>query len=41
MIDDNAVQMAHNDFGDFYASIGRLNEALKAYSRTRDYCTNR
>ena len=33
------VQMGHNDLGDFYYDIGDLANAMKSYSRARDYCT--
>ena len=31
--------MGNEDLGSHYHSIGDLNNALKAYSRMRDYCT--
>lgn len=31
--------MGHNDIGDYYYQRGDLNNALKSYTRTRDYCT--
>lgn len=31
--------MGHNDLGDHYYNCGNLTNALKCYSRTRDYCT--
>src|ERR1700744_3188357 len=33
------VQMGNEDLGTHYYTIGDLNNALKAYSRMRDYCT--
>ncbi|KAL0373633.1 UNVERIFIED_CONTAM: COP9 signalosome complex subunit [Sesamum radiatum] len=34
-----SIRMAYNDFGDFYYAHGQLDEALKSYVSTRDYCT--
>ncbi|KAJ3051471.1 COP9 signalosome complex subunit 1 [Rhizophlyctis rosea] len=34
-----SIRMGHNDLGDFYYDIGDLANAMKSYSRTRDYCT--
>ncbi|KAJ3343392.1 cop9 signalosome complex subunit [Gonapodya sp. JEL0774] len=34
-----SIRMAHNDLGNHYYAIGDLNNALKSYSRTRDYAT--
>eukprot|EP00735_Rhodelphis_limneticus_P008932 TRINITY_DN2398_c0_g1::TRINITY_DN2398_c0_g1_i1::g.20633::m.20633 TRINITY_DN2398_c0_g1::TRINITY_DN2398_c0_g1_i1::g.20633 ORF type:complete len:482 (-),score=118.26,sp/P45432/CSN1_ARATH/54.00/9e-147,RPN7/PF10602.4/3.8e-54,RPN7/PF10602.4/3.9e+03,PCI/PF01399.22/2.7e-15,Crust_neurohorm/PF01147.12/1.3,Crust_neurohorm/PF01147.12/1.3e+03,Crust_neurohorm/PF01147.12/1.4e+02 TRINITY_DN2398_c0_g1_i1:136-1518(-) len=34
-----SIRMGHNDLGDFFYERGDLNGALKAYIRTRDYCT--
>lgn len=31
--------MGHNDLGDFFFQRGDLQNALKSYLRTRDYCT--
>jgi COP9 signalosome complex subunit 1 len=33
-----SIRMGHNDLGDFHYDCGSLNEALKCYIRTRDYC---
>ena len=33
------MQMGNEDLGNHYYSIGDLNNAVKAYSRMRDYCT--
>lgn len=30
----------HDDLGDHYLDCGDLTNALKCYSRARDYCTN-
>lgn len=30
----------HDDLGDHYLDCGDLSNALKCYSRARDYCTN-
>ena len=30
--------MGHNDLGDHHYRCGNLKNALKSYSRTRDYC---
>ncbi|RGB38091.1 COP9 signalosome complex subunit 1 [Rhizophagus diaphanus] len=34
-----SIRMGHNDLGDHYYNCGNLTNALKCYSRTRDYCT--
>ncbi|KAJ3089637.1 cop9 signalosome complex subunit [Quaeritorhiza haematococci] len=34
-----SIRMGHNDLGDHYYNCGDLTNALKCYSRTRDYCT--
>eukprot|EP00898_Chlorokybus_atmophyticus_P005592 jgi/Chlat1/6033/Chrsp4S06328 len=34
-----SIRMGHNDLGDFYYQRGELQNALKSYIRTRDYCT--
>eukprot|EP01135_Chromosphaera_perkinsii_P000285 Nk52_evm54s62 gene=Nk52_evmTU54s62 len=34
-----SIRMGHNDLGDFHYERGELAQALKCYSRTRDYCT--
>ncbi|KAJ3292275.1 cop9 signalosome complex subunit [Borealophlyctis nickersoniae] len=34
-----SIRMGHNDLGDHYYNCGDLANALKCYSRTRDYCT--
>jgi len=34
-----SIRMGHNDLGDFFYQRGDLNNALKCYVRTRDYCT--
>ncbi|RUS15827.1 hypothetical protein BC937DRAFT_91948 [Endogone sp. FLAS-F59071] len=34
-----SIRMGHNDLGDHYYNCGDLPNALKCYSRTRDYCT--
>ncbi|RVX74633.1 hypothetical protein B0A52_01759 [Exophiala mesophila] len=34
-----SIRMGNEDLGTHYHSIGDLNNALKAYSRMRDYCT--
>ena len=31
--------MGHNDIGEYFYQRGDLNNALKSYTRTRDYCT--
>jgi COP9 signalosome complex subunit 1 len=35
-----SIRMGHNDLGDFYFSRGDMNNAVKSYLRTRDYCTS-
>lgn len=32
--------MGHNDLGDLYYDQGDLQNALKSYTRARDYCTS-
>ncbi|TPX34998.1 hypothetical protein SmJEL517_g02516 [Synchytrium microbalum] len=34
-----SIRMGHNDLGDHYYNCGDLSNALKCYSRTRDYVT--
>ncbi|OZJ03716.1 hypothetical protein BZG36_03295 [Bifiguratus adelaidae] len=34
-----SIRMGHNDLGDHYYACGDLGEALKCYTRARDYCT--
>ncbi|CAJ0916573.1 5705_t:CDS:10 [Entrophospora sp. SA101] len=34
-----SIRMGHNDLGDHHYRCGNLKNALKSYSRTRDYCT--
>ncbi|CAG8522186.1 23146_t:CDS:2 [Cetraspora pellucida] len=34
-----SIRMGHNDLGDHYYHCGNPTNALKCYSRTRDYCT--
>ena len=34
-----SIRMGHNDLGDFYYQRGEFQNALKSYTRTRDYCT--
>ncbi|XP_077248564.1 COP9 signalosome complex subunit 1 [Tasmannia lanceolata] len=34
-----SIRMGYNDFGEFYYAHGSLGDALKNYTRTRDYCT--
>lgn len=36
---DSRPQMGNEDLGNHYYTIGDLNNAVKAYSRMRDYCT--
>lgn len=35
-----SIRMGNNDLGDYYYQRGDLNNALKCYTRTRDYCTS-
>jgi COP9 signalosome complex subunit 1 len=35
-----SIRMGHNELGDFYFSRGDMNNAVKSYLRTRDYCTS-
>ncbi|KAK3734538.1 hypothetical protein QZH41_010394, partial [Actinostola sp. cb2023] len=35
-----SVRRGHDDLGDHYFECGDLNNALKCYSRARDYCTS-
>ncbi|XP_066026801.1 COP9 signalosome complex subunit 1-like [Pocillopora verrucosa] len=34
-----SIRCGHDDIGDHYFECGDLNNALKCYSRARDYCT--
>ncbi|KAG9284044.1 hypothetical protein G9A89_022818 [Geosiphon pyriformis] len=34
-----SIRMGHNELGDHHYNCGSLTNALKCYSRTRDYCT--
>lgn len=34
-----SIRMGHQDLGDHYFACGDMTNALKSYSRTRDYCT--
>ncbi|CAG8824622.1 25821_t:CDS:2, partial [Gigaspora rosea] len=34
-----SIRMGHNDLGDHYYNCGNPTNALKCFSRTRDYCT--
>ncbi|KAJ3318677.1 hypothetical protein HDU76_000759 [Blyttiomyces sp. JEL0837] len=34
-----SIRMGHQDLGDHFYKAGELTNALKCYSRTRDYCT--
>lgn len=34
-----SIRMAHRDLGDHFKGTGDLQEALKAYNKTRDYCS--
>jgi COP9 signalosome complex subunit 1 len=34
-----SIRLGYNDLGDFHYERGNLDEALKSYIRTRDYCT--
>ncbi|EPQ31263.1 uncharacterized protein PFL1_01448 [Pseudozyma flocculosa PF-1] len=34
-----SIRMAHRDLGDHFRSTGELQEALKSYTRTRDFCS--
>ncbi|XP_001628909.2 COP9 signalosome complex subunit 1 [Nematostella vectensis] len=35
-----SIRRGHDDLGDHYFECGDLNNALKCYSRSRDYCTS-
>ncbi|KAK7484674.1 hypothetical protein BaRGS_00024082 [Batillaria attramentaria] len=35
-----SIRRGHDDLGDHYLDCGDLSNALKCYSRARDYCTN-
>lgn len=35
-----SIRRGHDDLGDHYLDCGDLNNALKCYSRARDYCTS-
>lgn len=35
-----SIRRGHDDVGDHYSDCGDLNNALKCYSRARDYCTS-
>ena len=35
-----SIRRGHDDLGDHYMELGDLNNALKCYSRSRDYCTS-
>lgn len=35
-----SVRRGHDDLGDHYLDCGDLSNALKCYSRARDYCTS-
>ncbi|XP_074595982.1 COP9 signalosome complex subunit 1-like [Brevipalpus obovatus] len=35
-----SVRRGHDDLGDHYLKLGDINNALKCYSRSRDYCTH-
>ncbi|CDO77396.1 hypothetical protein BN946_scf184857.g2, partial [Trametes cinnabarina] len=34
-----SIRMAHRDLGDFYRSVGEHNNALKHYTKSREFCT--
>ncbi|KAJ3020784.1 COP9 signalosome complex subunit 1 [Thoreauomyces humboldtii] len=34
-----SIRMGHNDLGDHHYNAGELDQALKCYMRTKDYCT--
>lgn len=34
------IRRGQDDLGDHYLDMGNLNDALKCYSRSRDYCTS-
>ncbi|KAL5039775.1 hypothetical protein BDV3_003191 [Batrachochytrium dendrobatidis] len=34
-----SIRMGHSDFGDHFYALGDLQNALKSYTRTKDYCT--
>ncbi len=35
-----SIRRGHDDLGDHFLDCGDLNNALKCYSRARDYCTS-
>jgi hypothetical protein len=35
-----SIRRGHDDLGDHYLDCGDLSNALKCYSRARDYCTS-
>lgn len=35
-----SIRIGHNELGDFHFSRGDMNNAVKSYLRTRDYCTS-
>jgi len=35
-----SIRRGHDDLGDHYLECGDLSNALKCYSRARDYCTS-
>jgi COP9 signalosome complex subunit 1 len=35
-----SIRRGHDDLGDHYMDMGNLTDALKCYSRSRDYCTS-
>lgn len=35
-----SIRRGHDDLGDHYLDMGNLTDALKCYSRSRDYCTS-
>ena len=37
---DDTCRRGHDDLGDHYLDCGDLSNALKCYSRARDYCTS-
>ena len=37
---DAIFRRGHDDLGDHYLDCGDLSNALKCYSRARDYCTS-
>ena len=34
-----SIRVGYGDLGDFYRATGAFQDAIKAYARTRDYCT--